>query len=269
MEERKANWTEESVNILVDSITDAERWAIIRGKFGPSLTIQSKQKMWMEIAERVNSSSSCLRTVKDVKKKWQDIQSQTKKKEANRKSEMRKTGGGPHPSELKPWEEKIVAVLSSEVISGVEGGYDSLDTDDHISGTSVGLGEKRKLDEMILIEGFEVPISESKRPSSCATSNEPERFVQQFVPSCTRTTTCGEGSSKRQRYIKKDVVGNSSEYAVKDRIIQLEEEKLKIMKEQLSIEKKKLCILEDYVAWRKQQGHSPSVSPVIKGLIEF
>nr|XP_022301866.1 uncharacterized protein LOC111109892 [Crassostrea virginica] len=126
---------------------------------------------------------------------------------------MRKTGGGPHPSELKPWEEKIVAVLSSEVISGVEGGYDSLDTDDHISGTSVGLGEKRKLDEMILIliEGFEVPISESKRPSSCATSNEPERFVQQFVPSCTRTTTCGEGSSKRQRYIKKDVVGNSSE----------------------------------------------------------
>lgn len=52
-------------------------------------------------------------------------------------------------------------------------------------------------------------------------------------------------------------------------IIQLEEEKLKIMKEQLSIEKKKLCILEDYVAWRKQQGHSPSVSPVIKGLIEF
>ena len=57
--------------------------------------------------------------------------------------------------------------------------------------------------------------------------------------------------------------------AVKDRFIQLEEEKLKIMKEQLSIEKKKLCILEDYVAWRKQQGHSPSVSPVIKGLIEF
>ena len=52
MEERKANWTEESVNILVDMITDAERWAIIRGKFGPSLTIQSKQKMWMEIAER-------------------------------------------------------------------------------------------------------------------------------------------------------------------------------------------------------------------------
>ena len=44
MEERETNWTEDSVNILVDMITDAERWAIIRGKFGPSLTNKTKQK---------------------------------------------------------------------------------------------------------------------------------------------------------------------------------------------------------------------------------
>lgn len=33
---------------------------------------------------RINASSTCQRTVKDVKKKWQDLQSHTKKKETNR-----------------------------------------------------------------------------------------------------------------------------------------------------------------------------------------
>ena len=57
--------------------------------------------------------------------------------------------------------------------------------------------------------------------------------------------------------------------AVKDRILQIEENKLRIMKERLSIEKKKLSVLEDYIAWCKNQATTPSVSPVIKGLIEF
>uniref|UniRef100_K1QIK7 Myb/SANT-like DNA-binding domain-containing protein n=1 Tax=Magallana gigas TaxID=29159 RepID=K1QIK7_MAGGI len=49
---RKANWTEESISILVDFVTDPERWAVIRGKFSPSLTVQKKQRVWEEIAER-------------------------------------------------------------------------------------------------------------------------------------------------------------------------------------------------------------------------
>ncbi|XP_022345688.2 uncharacterized protein LOC111138144 isoform X1 [Crassostrea virginica] len=260
MEERKANWTDANISLLVDLVTDGERWAIIRGKFSPSLTIQSKQKVWMEITERVNSSSSCLRTLKDVKKKWQDIQSHTKKKEATRKTEMKRTGGGPPPSELKAWEEKIIGVLSNEILSGIEGGVDSLDTDSNKSGVgSTCMSGKRNFDEMI--EDFEDPFSDSKRLSLI--SNE-----------STMTTTCeadflstGEGS-KKQRCIKKDV-GNTTENAVKDRILQIEENKLRIMKERLSIEKKKLSVLEDYIAWCKNQATTPSVSPVIKGLIEF
>uniref|UniRef100_A0A8W8J4U5 Myb-like domain-containing protein n=1 Tax=Magallana gigas TaxID=29159 RepID=A0A8W8J4U5_MAGGI len=82
---RKANWTEESISILVDLVTDPERWAVIRGKFSQSLNVQKKQRVWEEIVEKVNAtcSSACVRTVKDVKKKWQDIQSHTKKEEAN------------------------------------------------------------------------------------------------------------------------------------------------------------------------------------------
>lgn len=125
---RKANWNESSVSLLVDLVTDPERWAVIRGKFSPSLTIQKKQRVWEEIAERINASSTCMRNLKDVKKKWQDLQSHTKKKEASRKLDLKKTGGGPPPPELKCWEQKIISVLSNDVISGVEGGFDSLDT---------------------------------------------------------------------------------------------------------------------------------------------
>lgn len=49
---RKANWTEESISTLVDLVTDLERWAVIQGKFSPSLTVQKKQRIWEEIAER-------------------------------------------------------------------------------------------------------------------------------------------------------------------------------------------------------------------------
>ncbi|XP_078331574.1 uncharacterized protein LOC144625239 [Crassostrea virginica] len=240
MEERKANWTDANISLLVDLVTDGERWAIIRGKFCPSFTIQSKQKVWMEITERVNSSSSCLRTLKDVKKKWQDIQSHTKKrKQQGRKTEMKRTDGEPPPSELKAWEEKIIGVLSNEILSGIEGEVESLDTDSNKSGVGTTcMSGKRNFDGMI--EDFEDPFSDSKRLSLI--SNE-----------STMTTTCeadflstGEGS-KKQRCIKKDV-GNTTENAVKDRILQIEENKLRIMKERLSIEKKKLSVLEDYIA---------------------
>ena len=43
--------------------------------------------------------------------------------------------------------------------------------------------------------------------------------------------------------------------AVKDRILQIEENKLRIMKERLSIEKKKLSVLEDYISWSVSYTH--------------
>jgi hypothetical protein len=44
---------------------------------------------------------------KMLKKKWQDLQSYTRRKEVARKRESVKTGGGPKPLELKDGEEKV------------------------------------------------------------------------------------------------------------------------------------------------------------------
>ena len=48
-----------------------------------------------------------MRTSKDVKKKWQDVQSLTKKKEVARLKSARMTGGGPAPPALNGWETKV------------------------------------------------------------------------------------------------------------------------------------------------------------------
>ena len=46
---------------------------------------------------RVNSTTLVSRTVDEIKKKWADIQSLTKKKEGERRRSMSKTRGGPAP----------------------------------------------------------------------------------------------------------------------------------------------------------------------------
>lgn len=46
--------------------------------------------------------------MKEIKKKWQDIQSAAKKREVGRLKTQRLTGGGPPPSEIKDWEKKVL-----------------------------------------------------------------------------------------------------------------------------------------------------------------
>ncbi|XP_052722077.1 uncharacterized protein LOC128192970 [Crassostrea angulata] len=255
---RKANWAEESISILVDLVTDPERWAVIRGKFSPSLTVQKKQRVWEEIAERVNAtcSSACVRTVKDVKKKWQDIQSHTKKKEANRKSELRKTGGGPSPQGLKCWEEKIVSILSNDIISGVEGVFDSLDTASLPTDTQPRKAlpvSKRRYDDVEIEPqvGMEAPLSSgfcmSGKASRRLSSNEEEDLQSTMVCESIPTT---------------------ASISLQQRIVQIEEEKLEVMRCNLQVEKRKLELLEQYVHWRMESraDSTPSVSPVIRGL---
>lgn len=57
----------------------------------------------------VNSAncSDISRDVSDVKKKWQDLSSQTKKREEERKGRVNGTGGGPSiEDDLNSWEQK-------------------------------------------------------------------------------------------------------------------------------------------------------------------
>lgn len=47
--------------------------------------------------------------MKEVKKKWQDIQSAAKKREVGRLKTPRLTGGGLPPSDIKAWEKQVLS----------------------------------------------------------------------------------------------------------------------------------------------------------------
>ena len=50
MAKRKPNWSESELLALSDVV--ASNIAIIRGQFGPGLTIRDKNMCWAEVAER-------------------------------------------------------------------------------------------------------------------------------------------------------------------------------------------------------------------------
>ena len=61
----------------------------------------------LNIPCRVNAAGLGIRSIVDVKKKWQDLQSSTKTKEATRRRDQVATGGGPAPDPLKDFEIKV------------------------------------------------------------------------------------------------------------------------------------------------------------------
>lgn len=127
-QKRKPNWSTDELEALAQGVSANIK--TIRGKFSPGLTNSQKTQCWQQIAERVNSVniSEITRDVVDCKKKWQDISSATKKKEAARLKEVRGTGGGPAPVEdIKTWERLILGTLSKCSVEGVEGGVDTLE----------------------------------------------------------------------------------------------------------------------------------------------
>nr|XP_034315500.1 uncharacterized protein LOC117685280 [Crassostrea gigas] len=86
-----------------------------------------KTMAWESVTEKVNAVSlQCTRGVVEVKKKWQDMQSAVKKKEAQRRKNLTQTGGGTSQLPmLKPWEEKILQLIPQSAISGIEDGVDT------------------------------------------------------------------------------------------------------------------------------------------------
>ncbi|XP_048752511.1 uncharacterized protein LOC125664050 isoform X2 [Ostrea edulis] len=122
---RKPNWSDAEMNALVEAYSNSIQ--IIRGKFSSSLTCEMKRRAWEDVTEKVNAVTvSCVRTVKETKKKILDSQSNVKKKEAFRKRVAARTGGGPYFAvSFKPWELIVLGTIPQEVTHGLERGEDT------------------------------------------------------------------------------------------------------------------------------------------------
>ncbi|XP_022296531.2 uncharacterized protein LOC111106235 [Crassostrea virginica] len=253
---RKLNWTQSEINTLVDAVSD--RISIIRGKFSPYLTTERKNRAWEEVMESVNACSSIKRDLKGIKKKWVDIQSQTRKKEAARRREQTKTGGGPPPDSLKAWEDKIVDVLDDDMITGLEGGFDSM-----IAPSEV---------EMRVTEANYLSVANTTciSPPECTMSSSRDCPANVTEASAQRTAHKMKDSTCKQRKPK-----NQEPSVASGRLLEIQEEKLQLKRQLLGLEKKKVSLLEDILKEIKSKScfctdsSKPSmfeVSPVIHGL---
>lgn len=88
---RSSNWSKDEVIYLIQRIE--ERKNVIKGKFGPNLTIKNKREAWQEITDALNAAyPRGNRSVAQVEKKWQNIASKGKNDIHARKRLYNQTG---------------------------------------------------------------------------------------------------------------------------------------------------------------------------------
>jgi len=221
LKQKNANFTKPEIDVLVDEVEC--RRDVLFGKLSRSLTSDMKRVAWNEVTAKVNAvSGGVARTDKSVKKKWIDMTSLAKKKEAARRSEMKATGGGESIiSVVSDTEMKVVGLLCSESIEGVSGGID------------VGI--------MGSVVNEDDPITASCSYDSAATP------VSEVVPKMA-------AASKRRG----ETAGFEELTRLEKRRLEVEEERLAVEKKRLAVEEERLKLEQEKWLWMTSVG-SPGV----------
>ncbi|XP_064619463.1 nuclear apoptosis-inducing factor 1-like [Lineus longissimus] len=117
---RKKNFTPNETNRLIELVEDNYR--IISSKFSDQVTLKRKKDVWLEISRKLNAISLCLRTVEEVKKKWDDIKVRAKKKANEDRTRDGKTGNvprSPKSDSLTVTERRVIGMLGAAQVFGI------------------------------------------------------------------------------------------------------------------------------------------------------
>ncbi|XP_013416096.1 myb-related transcription factor, partner of profilin [Lingula anatina] len=112
---RAERYSNAEVAVLVEEVSCRPT---LFSPFTNAVTSKSKQREWTEVAEKVNSVSHIKRSFRDVRKKWHDLTSRTKQKEAKLRAAMCQKSGV-RPSRLTEWEEKVIEVIGKTALKGI------------------------------------------------------------------------------------------------------------------------------------------------------
>jgi len=214
---KNANFTKSEIDVLIDEVEC--RKEVLFGKLSRSLTSDMKRVAWSEVTAKVNAvSGDVARTDKSVKKKWIDMSSLTKRKEAARRSDMKVTGGGESViSVLSDTEMKVVGLLCTESIDGVSGGVD------------VGImGSVVSEDDPVTV--------------GCS--------YDSVVPSVSEVVPKMATASKKWR--ETDSVEELTR--LEKRRLEVEEERLAVEKKRLAVEEERLKLEQEKWLWMKSIG---------------
>lgn len=123
---------------------------ILESPLGAKVTAREKEMCWREICEEVNAVSSVCRTTEDVRRKWRDFKSVSKKKGAAIKRSLSQTNGGVADTlPLDPQEERVICLMGETAISGIEDGIE------------VGLPMSTSQDDLLELPSNTINIAEN------------------------------------------------------------------------------------------------------------
>ena len=118
-------FSEAELTVLVDEILRVEPQL-----FGDQIqhtSMSRKTELWARIINRVNAVGTTPRTERDIRRRWHDLKAKVRKEYYRYHLTTRFTGGGSPqaPLQLFPWEEKVLAILHTEGLTGIPEGVES------------------------------------------------------------------------------------------------------------------------------------------------
>lgn len=229
---RSPTFTVEEMSILVDEV-----WQHRETLFGGSKekkSISVKNRIWQAIATKMSPSSPCgLRDWVSVRKKWQEFQSQTKKRRA-------RATGAPEEMTLTPDEEKALFIVDMMASEGIGGGIDVL-VDEEITESSgdeeepPGSGAARHTsspDEDDPPPPGPAPSRLAARPTGYAWGGLTRR-------PCVTACTCSEallGLEREKLAVLRAIEAQlQRQSAVQEEMLQMKREKLELQRRQLAL----------------------------------
>ncbi|KAJ1154026.1 hypothetical protein NDU88_006783 [Pleurodeles waltl] len=136
--QKNPRFTDEELRVMVEEIARVEPQLF--GAQVQQISIARKMELWQRIVDRVNFMGTYPRTWDDIQKRWIDLRGKVREVASRHQIAIMKTGSGPPPPppQLTAWEEKVLAILHSEGLTGVTGGLDT-GTTANVSGEHVPL----------------------------------------------------------------------------------------------------------------------------------
>jgi len=127
MGKRQPNFTADEMETLTTGVEN--RAKLLFGTLGGATTAAAKDNGWEAVTKEVNAVGGHGRVVKDIRRKWIVVKSETKGKMAGVKKERQKTGGGACEGEgMSLMENRILGVVGEVSVNGIVGGVDSTET---------------------------------------------------------------------------------------------------------------------------------------------
>ncbi|KAJ1218940.1 hypothetical protein NDU88_006511 [Pleurodeles waltl] len=160
---KHSRFTDRELRTMVDEILKVEPQLF--GVQVQHTPITREMELRQTIVNKVNAVGNHPRTRDDIRKRWNDQRGKVRSMASRHNIAVQKAGGGPlpKPPDYTDWEEKVLAILHPEGLTGLNGGLDSgiLSSQRSILWQKVKREMQRNSDELLHSLSSKIPKAET------------------------------------------------------------------------------------------------------------